>query len=121
MSDNEDTNIHHTKKVMTRSETSTQQQLKKQEREDDNEIDDTEYFQQLKYQFNNIRNYMTSHKNFIKQIFAHRHDTQVLDLSKHRQYQQDDHLLKIVIRNFKLANKRLNGPDQTADGALHQQ
>ena len=48
---------------------------------------------------------MISHEHFMKQIFGHHDDTKVLDLKKYRQYQEADHLFRIVIKNFKLPDK----------------
>ena len=105
LSTDDDIDIVESSNIRTRSKAKKEKQLKRQEREDDDEIDDDEYFSKLNYQFNNIKNYMQSHEDFMKQIFGHRDDAKVLDFSKYRQFQESDHLLKIVIRNFKIADK----------------
>ena len=105
LTSDEDIDLEQPQRPQTRSQTRKKQQQQRQLRQDDDEIDDSEYFSKLNYQFNDIRNYMISHEDFMKQIFGHRDDAKVLDLTKYRQFQESDHLLKIVIRNFKLADK----------------
>ena len=93
-----DTNQH---KPITRSATRKQQQQDNQQRPDDDTLEDEQYYSRLNERFNDVREYMQSHEDFMYQIFGHRNDTKVLDFDKYRHYQESDNVLAAAIRLFK--------------------
>ena len=92
-------------RIETRSRAKKRKEKQRQLRDDDDSIEDEEYFSKLNVKFNDVRNYMLSHEDFMYQIFGHRSDDDILDFDKYRNYQESDNIISLVIKLFKMEDK----------------
>ena len=101
LSDNDDMKIRSTTR-QTRSTTARRkQQQRQQDSDDDDPIENDYKFTRLNVQYENVRQEMKSHENFMYEIFGHRNNKDVLKIEKYREYQQNDNDLAIIIKLFK--------------------
>ena len=101
LSDNDDMKIRVTTRK-TRSATARERKIKReQDSNDDDPIENDYKFSRLNLEYENVREEMKSHENFMYEIFGHRHNKDVLKIEKYREFQQNDNDLAIIIKLFK--------------------
>ena len=106
LSTDEEMEFNTTDRMQTRSSKKKKQQREREQRNDDDDtLEDEQLFSRLNTQFNDVRNYMQSHEDFMYQIFGHRNDDFILDFRKYRHYQENDNVLATAIKLFKEKDK----------------
>ena len=91
--------------IVTRSVTKRLKEKERNETMDDDTIEQERKFSRINTRFDNIRDQMESHEDFMLKMFGRRKYLDVLDFSKYREYQESDNILALVIKLFKQPDK----------------
>ena len=93
--------------IITRSKAKRMKEKEREDVQDDDTIEQERIFSRINVDFNNIRDEMDSHEDFMMKIFGRRNRMDILDFTKYREYQESDNLLALVIKLFKQPNRDL--------------
>ena len=94
-----------TSEIITRSRVKRKLEKLRSERKDDDSVEEEFEFTKLNIQFNDIREHMESHEDFMFRMFGHRDDMDIFNFSEYRNRQESDNVLAAAIRLFKIDDK----------------
>ena len=91
---------------ITRQTKKRQQERDEANQEDDDTLEQERTFSKINIRFNNIREQMESHEDFMLKLFGKRNNLEILNFEKYRDHQEGDNMTAIAIRLFKQPNRR---------------
>ena len=92
--------------IVTRNVAKRQKEKERQYVDDDDTIEQEREFSKLNERFENVREQLQSHEDFMLKMFGRRSRMEILNFTKYREYQESDNLLALVIKLFKQPDKR---------------